>query len=114
MIYLLAALLVVLIVKAELESRRRDRENDAWRGLIVTAQQAHRREVADLLQRIQAPEVAVAEHSVNGAAHMPQPVPLDDDEAFARAKAEEEDIAEALERMRKLEAEQAEFDARLA
>lgn len=41
-----------------------------------------RAERADLLQRIQAPEVAVVSHASNAAGPDPVPLPFDDDEAF--------------------------------
>ena len=47
-----------------------------------------RAERADLLQRIQAPEVAVVSHATRAAEPDPLPLPYDDDEAFNTYRAE--------------------------
>lgn len=54
--------------------------------------EAHRKEVANLLQRIQAPQIAVAEHvGQNTTADPPQP-DLDDDEALYEIRKREREL----------------------
>lgn len=55
--------------------------------------EAAARQTADLLQRIQAPAAAVAEHSMRDVPPSPVPIPLDDDEAFHTSR---EELARAL------------------
>lgn len=44
----------------------------------------HARQVADLCQRLQAPETAVAQHVVGQTTYEPQHLPFDDDGAYMK------------------------------
>lgn len=74
---LLVIVAALFLVKAMLDDRAR-------------AETASAEERGELLQRIQAPEVAVMEHQLKGPIHMPQHVPMDDDEQYWESK---EDLA---------------------
>lgn len=81
MIYLCTALLAqTALVAFLLIDRRAERHESAA-------------ERADLLQRIQAPEVAVASHAVKDSRPAPQPAGFDDDAAYWQSK---EELAESL------------------
>lgn len=70
-------------------------------GVIVLAllwdrhceRREHAAQTADLLQRIQAPEVAVIQHQARELPPSPEPLPYDSDEAFHATR---EQMAEAL------------------
>lgn len=66
-------------------------------GFLLLDRRTERREAAaeraDLLQRIQAPQQAVYEHSVGTRPPLPEPLPFDDDEAFHASR---EDLVNAL------------------
>ena len=59
---------------------------------MAKSSEAHRREIADLCQRIQAPQVAVQEHAGRYAGPDPLQPDLDDDEVLAEIKRREEDM----------------------
>lgn len=59
----LAVVVVALIAERHDMSRRRDIETAEWRRLVVRLVEQPVEERANLLQRIQAPEQAVIEHS---------------------------------------------------
>lgn len=73
---------LLLVILAMLWDRREERRE--WT-----------RDRADLLQRIQAPELAVVEHQTREMPIGPQPLPYDDDNAFHATR---EEMADALRR----------------
>lgn len=54
--------------------------------------EAHRKEVGDLCQRIQAPEIAVAEHLGQNTARDPASIDLENDEILAEIARRENDL----------------------
>lgn len=58
---------------------------------LVALQRQHARQVEGLLQRIQAPDTAVAQHLVGDIPAEPQHLPFGDDEAFERYEADMRD-----------------------
>jgi hypothetical protein len=73
---LIAALIATVAAFAWLLDRKDARAH--------TEREAHRAETADLLQRIQAPEVAVVQHQIAQSVEAPQPSSPEDDEAYWR------------------------------
>lgn len=94
----LALFTVYLIVDGTRKDRRLSDLDASFRLERASADAAHRREVQDLCQRIQAPELAVIRHEVDQAAEAPQP-PTDDETYWAQAEEHREMIArlEAIE-----------------
>lgn len=88
--------LVLLDRKDARASQERDRVIDR----LTTEQAAHRKEIAALLQRIQAPELAVAQHAATQAEDIPAGAPPVRDEEFW---AEHEEHREYLAKLEQLE-----------
>lgn len=83
MIYVLAALNLMTLVAFVVLSERRDQRQHEER-------QAHRGEIANLLQRIQAPEVAVQQQAAQSYPTLPVAVPLNDSALAERMQEVEE------------------------
>jgi hypothetical protein len=86
--------------RIEIDVQRQDNASVAksHREEIAALNQARIEEVANLLQRIQAPEVAVAEHATRDAFVDPPPVDLEDDgQIVANAQQRLEAFAAELE-----------------
>lgn len=96
MIYaLVAGLLGTITAFAWLLDRKDQRatnERSALLALVASEQQAHRREVADLLQRVQAPERAVVQHEVKQAVELEMPQPPQSDEDYEDYRKQQEFI----------------------
>jgi hypothetical protein len=58
----------------------------AWREKAWSAERA------DLLQRVQAPEIAVREHVTRPERAPVMPIPIDDDKAYAAARERRESV----------------------
>lgn len=98
------ACIVAVVLLAGFQEFRHSRAQDRFQ--VERDQWASERQT--LLQRIQAPEVAVTQHQVDNAGPDLPAVGIDDDAGYWKARQEQ---AEALERMEQLERE---FEARLA
>jgi len=84
--FLLAGALIVTITGFLLLIDRKDRRAHAER-------EQQRQETQRLLQRIQAPELAVVQHDIQQATPAPQPPVVDDDDGFWRALEQRENAA---------------------
>lgn len=77
-------------IEVDVQRQENAQAAKSHREEIAALNQARIEEVANLLQRIQAPEQATAEHAGRGATPDPPPLDYEDDEAL---------LAEAQERM---------------
>lgn len=86
--------LLLKLTERQAEERVAHRiEVDAQRQENAEVAKSHREEIANLLQRIQAPEVAVANHVAATFQDPPQP-DLDDDEALLELRERERELQE--------------------
>lgn len=95
-------LMVAFLVLQDRQARRLHELVNAHRLEVLGLVERSAAERSSLLQRIQAPEVAVAEHAGEVHAGTPPAVPTTDDDAFWEARG---DVGEALERIAEMERE---------
>lgn len=85
---------LLLVALVALVLRERDREKDR-----ATERDQYLAQFADLCQRIQAPSVAVTDHSIQAVVSpVPQAVGFDDDEGYWRSSESKEQLAERMMR----------------
>lgn len=98
MLYLTAIAALQLFAIAFLVwDKARDRAAGERERATMRAEAQREREglLREAWQRIQAPEVAVMQHQIQGPVVMPQHVPMDDDDAYHESK---EELAERMMR----------------
>jgi signal transduction histidine kinase len=115
--YLLPAVVVIAVFLIEMQGRRAEASRQSHAEELKEARtelallhvahaqqmhklfEAHREDVANLCQRIQAPEAAVIEHQQHNVPDLPS-MPLTDEQI-----AEQQELASVIERMERIENE---------